>query len=159
MVTGSGRIVWAGKSLATIDLSSGGVRELNNPEGSVAIDPSFSPDGSRTAFVAARNLGDSVWGFSKPEELADWVATRTLWLQNADGSGAHPLTTAGPGVYQPTWSKDGEHILYVRDNALWIIAASGGQPEKLMDLFSEKEDHFGFYGYISYRDFMAWRQP
>jgi TolB protein len=159
MVTGSGRIVWAEKSLVAVDLASGSVQDFNNPEGSVAIDPSFSPDGSRIAFIAAKNLGDNVWGFDRPEELADWVATRTLWLQNADGSGAHPLTAAGTGVYQPAWSKDGDHILYVRDNALWIIRADGGQPEKVLDLFSEGEELFGFYGYISCRDFIAWRQP
>ncbi|HBC92182.1 MAG TPA: hypothetical protein DCZ10_04555 [Pelotomaculum sp.] len=159
MVSGGERIVWAGKSLSTIDPATGSVRELNNPEGSVSIDPSFSPDGRRIAFVAAKNLGNDVWGFSKPEELADWVATRTLWLRNADGSGAQPLTAAGPGVYQPTWSKDGDRILYVQDNALWIIGTDGGEPEKVLDLFSEGEDLFGFYGYISCRDFMAWRQP
>lgn len=159
MVKGDGRIVWAQKSLSTIDLADGNARELNNPEGSVAIDPSFSPDGSRIAFVAAKDLGDGVWGFNKPEELADWVATRTLWLQNAYGSGAYPLTAAGTGVYQPTWSKDGDHILYVRDNALWIIGADGGHPEKVLDLFPETEDLFGFYGYTSYRDLMAWCQP
>lgn len=158
MVTGNERIVWANKSLSTVDLASGQVREFDNPEGSVAIDPSFSPDGSRFAFVAARDLGDDVWGFNKPEELADWVATRTLWVSNADGSGAHPLTEAGTGVYQPTWSQDGDHILYVRDNALWIIKTGGGQPEKVLDLFSQGEDLFGFYGFTSYRDILAWHQ-
>lgn len=159
MVEGGGRIVWAGKSLATIDLASGSVRELKNPEGSVAIDPSFSPDGSRIAFVAAKDLGGNVWGFDNDGELAAWVATRTLWIGNPDGSGAHPLRSAGAGVYQPAWSKDGEHILYVRDNALWIIGAGGGQPEKILELFSEEGDLFGFYGYTSYRDIMAWYQP
>jgi len=27
-------------------------------------------DGSRIAFVAAKNLGDDVWGFNKEEELS-----------------------------------------------------------------------------------------
>jgi hypothetical protein len=75
--------------------------------------------------------------FSKPRELAAWVATRTLWIQNSDGSGAYPLTSAGAGVYQPVWSKDGDHVLYVRDNALWIIGADSGQPEKVLGLFPE----------------------
>ena len=159
MVKGEWRIVWARKSLATIDLKSGSVQEFNNPEGSVAIDPSFSPDGSRIAFVAAQNLGDDVWGFEKPEELDAWVATRTLWVRNSDGSSAHPLPSAGAGVYQPIWSKDGDHILYVRDNALWIIGADGGQPEKVFGPFSEGEDPFGFYGYNSYQGITAWYQP
>ncbi|OPY57658.1 MAG: translocation protein TolB [Pelotomaculum sp. PtaU1.Bin035] len=159
MVTGGGRIVWAKKSLAAMDLASGSVQEFKNPEGSVAIDPSFSPDGSRVAFVAAKGLGDQVWGFNSDEELAAWVATRTLWVQNSDGSGAHPLTAAGTGVCQPIWSEDGNRILYAWDNTLWIIGAEGGQPEKVVELLPAREDLFGFYGYTSCRDFMAWRQP
>jgi Tol biopolymer transport system component len=158
MVAGNGRIVWSEKSLASVDLESGSVQELKNPGDSVAIDPSFSPDGSRIAFVAAKNLGNDVWGFNNPEELTAWVATRTLWIQNSDGSGAYPLTSAGAGVYQPSWSKDGEHILYVRDNAIWIIGTGGGQPEKVLDLEPEEEDLFGFYGYVSYHGLMAWHQ-
>ncbi|ATW25095.1 S-layer homology domain-containing protein [Candidatus Formimonas warabiya] len=159
IVKGEWRIVWTRKSLAIIDPESGSVQDLNNPEGSVAIDPSFSPDGSRIAFVAAKELGGDVWGFEKPEELNAWVATRTLWIRNSDGSGAHPLPSAGAGVYQPVWSKDGDHILYVRDNALWIIGADGGQPEKVLGPFSEEEDLFGFYGYSSYQGITAWYQP
>ncbi|NQS75479.1 MAG: hypothetical protein HQP61_03390 [Peptococcaceae bacterium] len=157
-VKGDGRIAWSNKSLITADLVSGNIQELKNPQGSVAIDPSFSPDGSRFAFVAAKDLGDDVWGFSKPEELADWVATRTLWVGNADGSGAQQLMGAGAGVYQPIWSWDGKHILYVRDNALWIIEANGGEAEKVLELYSQGEDLFGFYGFTSYRDVWAWYQ-
>jgi len=62
-------------------------------------------------------------------------------------------------VYQPAWSKDGEHVLYIRDNAVWIIGAGGGQPEKILDLLPERSDLFGFYGYIMYWDIMAWYQP
>jgi len=159
MVAGNWRIIWARKSLAIIDPAAGSVQELKNPGDSVSIDPSFSPDGSRIAFVAAKNLGDDVWGFNKDEELTAWVATRTLWIQNSDGSGAHPLTAAGPGVYQPVWSKDGDSILYVRDNALWIIGADGGKPEKILGPFPEQKELFGFYGFVSYRDIMAWYQP
>ncbi len=157
MVAGNWRIIWARKSLVIADPAAGTVRELVNPEGSVSFDPSFSPDGSRIAFVAARNLGDDVWGFDNDEELDAWVATRTLWVRNADGAGARPLAAAGPGVYQPVWSGDGDHILYVRDNALWIIGADGGQPQKVLGPFPEQKELFGFYGFVSYRDMMAYR--
>jgi TolB protein len=160
MVAGGGRIVWADKSLAVINVESGSVRNLKNPTGSVAIDPSLSPDGRRIAFVAAKNLGDRIWGFDNPEDLTDWVASRTLWVENADGSGAHPLTSAGQGVYQPSWSKDGSHILYVKANSLWLIGAGGGEPEKICPLANEDPaaGAFGYYGFISYRDQMAWFQ-
>lgn len=158
-VTGGGRIVWAQKTLSIINVEAGTTRELPNPEGDVAIDPSLSKDGKNIAFVSAKNLGNSVWGFSKPEELANWIASRTLWIENVDGSGAHPLKVVGTGVYQPVWSKDGTRIMYVRDNSLWIIGANGENPEKILGPFPGWEkDQFGFYGDICHDDF-AWFQP
>lgn len=157
-VASGGRAVWTGKSLAVINLESGSVRELKNPEGSVALDPALSPDGSRMAFVTARDLGRDVWGFTK-DQLADWVATRGLWVGNADGSGARPLISAGTGVYQPAWSKDGARIMYVRDNTIWTIGAGGGKPERVLGPFPEQKELFGFYGFVSYQDVMAWFQP
>ena len=106
-----------------------------------------------------KNLGNSVWGLSKPEEFANWIARRTLWIEDVDGSGAHPLKAAGTGVYQPLWSKDGTRIMYVRDNSLWIIGANGENPEKILGPFPDWEkDQCGFYGIICHDDF-AWFQP
>ena len=64
-------------------------------------------------------------GFENESDLAAWVANRTLWIENSDGSGAHALPSAGPCVYQPAWSR-WKNILYVRNNALWLIALAGG---------------------------------
>jgi len=159
MVTGSGRIIWNNKQLALGDPGAGSVKAIDNPAGMVTIDPSLSRDGRRIAFVAARDLGGEVWGFSKPDELTAWINSRTLWTANSDGSGAHPLTAAGTGIYQPVWSRDGSHILYIRNNALWLISADGGNPQKVVGPFLERQDPFGYYGYASYQDMMAWYQP
>lgn len=83
------------------------------------------------------------------------MATRTLWVENADGTGAHPLTSAGTGVYQPAWSKDGTRIMYVRNNAVWIIGSGGGKPERILGPLPKEKDLFGFYGFASYHDVMA----
>jgi TolB protein len=79
-----------------------------------------------------------------------------------DGSGAHPLTSAGRGIYQPLWSKGGSHILYVKDNSLYLIGADGGEPAKIIGLLTADgpaAGAFGFYGFISYQDQMVWFQP
>lgn len=158
MVAGSGRIVWHNKQLAVGDPAAGSVEKLDNPAGLVALDPALSRDGQRIAFVAARDLGGQVWGFSKPEDLTAWVNSRMLWVENSDGSGARVLAAAGTGVYQPAWSRDDRHILYVRDNALWIVGADGYAPQKVVGPFPERQDLFGYYGYVSYGDIMAWFQ-
>lgn len=158
MVSGEGREVWTGKSLTIIDPGSGKAKKLPNPNGLVALDPSFSPDGSKIAFVAAQDLG-AVLGFSDPDKLMNWIATRTLWIENDDGSDAHIIKTAGIGIYQPLWSKDGTHILYVQNNSLWLIRANGDNPEKILGPFPDwGKDQFGFYGYI-WHDDLSWFQP
>ena len=162
MVKGGGRIVWAGQSLTVINVSSGDVRDLKNPPGCVAIDPSLSKDGSRIAFVAAKDLGAKTWGFDNNQDLMAWVASRTLWVEQVNGSGAHPLTSAGRGIYQPCWSRDGSHILYVRDNCLWLIGADGGEPGEICGQIAADDPTggaFGYYGFISYGSKMAWFQP
>jgi TolB protein len=162
MVKGGGRIVWSGKSLTLINVKSGQIKDLPNPPCCVSIDPSLSKDGSRIAFVAARDLGYNVWGFNNGKDLTAWVASRTLWIENADGTGAHPLTSAGQGICQPRWSKDGGHILYVKDSSLWLIGADGGDPVEICSPIAADDPtagNFGYYGFISYGNQMAWFQP
>jgi TolB protein len=159
MVAGSGREVWTNKSLVVVRVASGNVRNLQNPRGCVAIGPSISADDRRIAFVAARDCGKD-----DPEQggLSAWVASRTLWVENADGSGAHSLPSAGQGIYQPLWSKDGSHILYVKDNSLWLIGADGGEPARICGPIAADDPTagtFGYYGFISYGNQMVWFRP
>lgn len=158
MVAGGNRPVWTEKNLAICDPGTGSTRNLSNPKGAVAIDPASSPDGSKIAFIAAQNLGNDIWGFNDSGKLSDWIATRTLWIENADGSGPHPLKAAGTGIYQPEWSKDGTQIMYVQDHSLWMIGADDNNPQKIIGSFPDWEkDPFGYYGYIWNDDF-AWFQ-
>jgi TolB protein len=162
MVQGRERLTWADKSLALINVAAGQIREMQNPAGCVSIDPAISADGKRIAFVAANDLGDNVEGFNSNKDLMAWVASRTLWVERADGSGAHPLPSAGQGVYQPLWSRDGSHILYARDNSLWLIGADGGEPARICGPLSYEDPLagvFGYFGFISYQDEVAWYQP
>ncbi len=148
-VAGGDRIVWSNKNLALVDPKTGKVQNIPNPKGCVALDPQFSPDGKKIAFVAAKDLGSGVWGFEKTEDLAKWVDSRTLYIANADGSDARALETAGKGVFQPFWSKDGKHLLYMKDNVLWSIEVENGKPEKILGPIDD-QDLFGFYGFVSY---------
>ncbi|MTV48375.1 biopolymer transporter Tol [Heliobacillus mobilis] len=155
-VEGVDRVVWANKSLTVVNPNSGQQQHIANPNGYVAIDPHFSPDGKNIAYVAARNLGSDVWGFGKKDALKDWINSRTLYIASADGSNARALPVAGQGIYQPTWSKDGRHILFVKNKALWIVNIEGLKVEKILDLDSDQEEEFGFYGFISYEDYFSW---
>lgn len=103
-------------------------------------DIAWSPDGARIAFVSTRSLDGT--------DTAGNAAN--LWVMNADGSGATPLTHL-TNLYNmtteaPEWSPDGKRILYVSSRALdgsdnggsvmniWTMNADGSGSKPLTTL-------------------------
>ncbi|MCL6561118.1 MAG: hypothetical protein K6U74_20490 [Firmicutes bacterium] len=85
-----------------------------------------------------------------------WVLTRTLWVSAPDGSEARRLDSAGTGVYSPAWSRDGHHLLYLRDNAVWLIGVEGGEPARIVGPFPEPPQLFGYYGHVIWSHLLTW---
>ncbi|MHB8758379.1 MAG: biopolymer transporter Tol, partial [Bacillota bacterium] len=84
---------------------------------------------------------------------------RTLWVDTADGSGARRLSAAGAGVFHPMWARDGKHILFGRDDALWVIGVDDGQVQKVLGSFPGAANPLGFYGFTPYlSDVFSWRR-
>lgn len=127
-ITPSSRAI-AFSSSAALDSSNGSLSEniwLANADGSGATPITkltngssvdnlvWSPDGSKLAFISTRALDGS-----------DGVSTNStynLWVINADGSGAAPLTrlssTSGQGVLDLAWSPDGRRLAFDSDRVL-----------------------------------------
>jgi len=88
----------------------------------------LSPDGARLVF-AVREF-----------DLAKNNSTARLWLLDAAGGEARPLTAAGAGDGEPRWSPDGTRIAFVSKRAgdeqpaLYVIRADGGEAEKILEL-------------------------
>lgn len=153
LVNGIDRALYHEKQLAIANIQESSIHNIDNPSGHVSLDPAFSSDGSRIAFVTA--AADEKLFYEKPEE---WQQSRTLWVMKADGSDARQLTSAGQGVFQPRWSKDGSHILYWRDNSLWVIDVEGKNPQKVFGPFSTGNQETGFYGHMTFDCCFAWFQ-
>jgi len=76
-----------------------------------ALGFAWSPDGSKLAFSSSQAFDGS----------SATAGTLNLWIINADGSGAAPLTrltASHAGASSPTWSPDGTKIAYVSGRAL-----------------------------------------
>ncbi len=82
------------------------------------IEPRFSPDGRRIAFISDRSGADN------------------LWVMNVDGSKPRALTEEREHlVHNPAWSPDGEYLAVKKDftstrsiaaGEIWLVHAGGG---------------------------------
>ena len=93
------------------------------------VEPVYSPDGSLIAL--ARKYLDA----------QKWTLGRQVWIMNADGTSAHPITDeADYNHYDIAWSRNGRWIAYVRFNQavlanppeLWMVNADGSEPVQLV---------------------------
>ena len=102
-----------------LDSATGNVFRML-PEGTVALDPAPSPDGTRIAFV-----------------VADYVSsTGDIFVVNRNGTGIQQLTFDPELDDQPAWSPDGQRIAFrsfrtLREGDIWLMDADGGNPVNL----------------------------
>jgi len=79
------------------------------------LDPAFSPDGQKLAFVSERS------------------GTREVWVSNADGGEPVQLTSfGGPFAGRPSWSPDGRFLAFHADG-IHVIAVAGGHARRVTD--------------------------
>ncbi|MBX7527640.1 amidohydrolase family protein [Qipengyuania vesicularis] len=93
------------------------------------IQPRFSPDGSKIAFISDRGGGDNIW------------------LMNADGSDKQQVTKEDFRLLnQPSWSPDGRYIVAKKHfttqrsagtGEIWLYHVSGGGGVQLVKRASE----------------------
>ena len=158
LVAGGRRETWHGKGLAICDVYAARCRTLPQPSGVISLDPTWSPSGRDIAFVRARDLGDA-GGFDNTRTVSAWVRTHTLWLADATGAGARQLA-AGSGIYEPQWSADGQHLLYIRANSLCLIDARGGPARRILGPFPTTPDLYplGYYGHLTWSGLLTWNR-
>jgi TolB protein len=95
------------------------LRNLTNLNWAADGMPDISPDGKRVVFSSTRDTGYQIY------------------VMNADGSDQRRVTEGSELNWYPSWSPDGQRILFyrlVRDapNELWIIDADGQNPQLLV---------------------------
>ncbi len=166
LVAGGDRVLWNGKTILVCGTSGGCGGFPAGIPGPVNLDPAWSPAGEPTlAFVHA--TADWPGDFSQ-QNLAAWYATRRLWVYSLGGNPLR-ISGAGTGVADPVWSADGDLVLYVRDDGLWLISPAGGKPDSSPGLPSRTGGPAlrivsklfagawpNYYGYVDWQDQFAW---
>lgn len=111
----------------TAPIEKGPTRNLTNSSGAHDKWPSWSPDGSRIAFISDR---------SGEEEI---------WVMAQDGKQpAEQLTTGGRAMrYAPEWSPDGKLIAFTdKDGKVWVLTVADRKLVEVADAKSgQVTDH------------------
>lgn len=82
-------------------------------------EPALSPDGTRVCFAIRHT------------DLHAQTSWSNLWTMDRDGSDLLQLTFGATSDSGPSYSPDGERILFARGGQLWTVPASGGEPAQL----------------------------
>ena len=153
-------------SLVAVDLESGKTRHLTEAS-RMDFNPSFSPDGSRIAFMSNRTGVDTLWvsnrdgsnqepivefpifgGFSAPKWSPDdqriaidgmrETTNRALYIVDVAAKRASPNLTE-TGCRLPSWSRDSRWIYCGRSGepAIWRFDVESGAREILLEGYGE----------------------
>jgi dipeptidyl aminopeptidase/acylaminoacyl peptidase len=101
-------------SLFVVGLDGAGFHRITERVG--IGQPTWSPDGSRIAFVGGPRRGGG-----------------DVFVVDADGSNVLRLTETMQEEGSPAWSPDGKRIVFVRDADVWVMNADGTDPIRLVE--------------------------
>lgn len=123
LVAMGGSFPWQASQIEVCDPAAGSCHVLAQPARTVSLDPAWSPNGGRLAFVRAPALSSSSPG---PVALADWYQSRRLWVASADGGHAHEVRGAPAGAAEPRFGPRGSTLTVVTGSAIIEVPVSGG---------------------------------
>lgn len=152
---GANRYAWVSKGVETCSVSSGRCAPLRGPVKKLTLDPAWSPDGKTLVFVeaAAETQGD----FSQ-SAVSHWYMTHDLWFLRAGSS--KPLEIPGTnGATSPVWSANGQTLLYVSSNALWLLPRLDTKPVKIASPLFVPNAWPSYYGQVAWAGQFSWLSP
>lgn len=146
-----GRIAWQDKRVEVCSPASGRCTAVPSPRSAVTLDPAWSPDGSRLAYVQAPYRASP--GFPQAVTVA-WYGAHQLWLYDPATGSVRELDASGASV--PAWSADGQSLLYVAGDAIWLLAPLNGRPARIAGPLYPPGQWPVYYGQVNWVSQFAW---
>ncbi|WP_029420784.1 hypothetical protein [Alicyclobacillus macrosporangiidus] len=118
--TGTGREVFKDKWIGFYQ--NGHITEIPKVQNQVGLSPTVTTDGSLIAFAAGPSLS-SQWG--SDQRFHDWKNSFVLDVYNTNTKKLDTIQAAGTGVQTPIFTSDSKHVIFVKEDGLWLIPVDG----------------------------------
>lgn len=152
---GGGREEWLDKQVKLCTATSEVCRAIAATPGKVTVDPVWSPNGQTLLFAEAPNVQNGPWSQAR---VAAWYAARRIELYTPRAHMLQPLPAAA-GAAAPIWSPNGNSLLYVRDDALWLLPTLNGHPVRIAGPLFPPDNWPQYYAQIAWSAQFAWAAP
>lgn len=149
---GGGRAAWQDKHLELCDGATHRCRFLPHAAGDVTVDPAWSPDGRTLAYTEAPNVTSGPWS---QRAIAAWFSAHRVLLYNTS-AGHIRAVRAAHGATAIAWSRDGRSLLYIRDDAVWLLPSPDGTPVRIAAPLFPAHDWPQYFAQIAWAAQFAW---
>jgi TolB protein len=152
LTNGGNRYAWLTKSVETCLAATARCTPVPTAHGELSFDPAWSPNGKQLAFVDAPTISATNFFQATVER---WYATHSLWILQQAGTTPSEIQGSG-GASAPTWSANGKSVMYVANDALWLLPTLSSKPVRIASPLFTPNDWQSFFGEISWSDQFAW---
>jgi WD40-like Beta Propeller Repeat len=146
-----GRVIWQGKRVEARHPGLGRCAAVASPPSAVTLDPAWSPDGLRLAYVQAPYRASAAF---PPKVVAAWYAAHQLWLYDPASGARRELDAMGASV--PIWSANGKSLLYAARDAIWLLPRLDGHPVRVVGPLFPPGYRPSYYGQVDWIGQFAW---
>ena len=155
ITNGENRYAWLTKSVETCSAATARCSFVRTAPGVLSLDPAWSPDGKTLAVVEApSSSAANIGGLT----VQSWYATHSLWTVRQGSSTPSEINRAN-GASAPIWSANGKSLLYVANDALWLLPTVSSTPVRIESPLFTPGDWPSFYGEVNWPAQFAWLSP
>jgi hypothetical protein len=151
---GGDRYAWVSKHVEQCAEATATCTRVPAPKNELSVSPTWSPNGRTLALVEASAEREGAIG--QPQVL-QWYATHHLYLLSA-GSDRPVEVAHTQGAAAPVWSENSQSLLFVDDDALYLIAQTGYAPVEVAGPLFSPGSWSGYFGEIAWTTQFAWSQ-
>ena len=120
-----GRVVWDAKQLQVCTRNA--CQPVTTGRRQVTLDPSWSVDGRQLAYVQAPDRTTGPW---TQRVVTRWYANHQLHVLDVRTGTNRTIRTAR-GATVPMWSSNGESLLFVGKDGIWLLPRLRGEPVEI----------------------------